>query len=100
MHELSFPNEHAKRMDEVQAIITLRSGKEIEQPIPKFAGKTKEQEEEESEHIVINQDSMKESMPPAPPPPISPITERKKEGFLARRHPGSAEAGQGEHPIA
>ena len=42
LHELSLPNEPAKRMDEVQAIITLRSGKEIEQPMPKFAGKTRE----------------------------------------------------------
>ena len=30
VHELSFPNKPAKRMDEVQAITTLRSGKEIE----------------------------------------------------------------------
>ena len=42
VHELSFPSEPAKRMDEVQAIITLRSGKEIEQPMPKATGKTKE----------------------------------------------------------
>ena len=64
-------------MDEVQVIITLRSGKEIEQTMPKFTGKTKEHEEEESEHIVIKEDSMKESMPP----PISPSNERQKEGF-------------------
>ena len=64
VHELSFPSEPMKRMDEVQAIITLRSGKEIEQPIPKSEGKTREQEEEESEHIFIKEDSMKESMPP------------------------------------
>ena len=55
-------------MDEVQAIITLRSGKEIEKPMPKSAGKIKEQEEEESEHIIIKEDSMKESMPPPPIP--------------------------------
>ena len=30
VHELSFPSEPAQKMDEVQAIITLRSGKEIE----------------------------------------------------------------------
>ena len=54
-------------MDEVQAIITLRSGKEIEKPMPKSAGKIKEQEEEESEHIIIKEDSMKESMPPPIP---------------------------------
>ena len=62
VHELSFPSEPVKRMDEVQAIITLRSGKEIEQPVSKPAGKIGEQEEEE-------------------PEPISPRTERQKEGF-------------------
>ena len=67
VHELSFPSEPTKIMDEVQAIITLRSGKEIEQPMPKYAGKIREQEEEESGHIFIKEDSMKESiLPPFP----------------------------------
>ena len=65
-------------MDEVQAIITLRSGKEIEQPVSKPVGKTREQEKGEPEHIIIKEDSMKGSMPP--PPPISPSTVRQKEG--------------------
>ena len=64
VHELSFPNELTKTMDEVQAIITLRSGKEVEQSVSKPVGKTREQEEEEPEHIFIKEDSMKESMPP------------------------------------
>ena len=72
VHELSYANEPAPKMDEVQAIITLRSGKEIEQPMPKSAGKIREQEEEEAEHIIIKEDSMKESMPPSPPPPPPP----------------------------
>ena len=54
-------------MDEVQAIITLRSGKEIEHPVSKPVGKTREQEKGEPEHIIIKEDSMKESMPPPPP---------------------------------
>ena len=57
-------------MDEVQAIITLRSGKEIEQPVSKPMGKTREQEEGEPEHIIIKEDSMNGGMPP--PPPNSP----------------------------
>ena len=77
MHELSFLSEPAPKMDEVQAIITLRSGKEIEQPV----GKTREQEQEELEHIIIKEDLMKEGMHPPPPPPISPSTEWKKESF-------------------
>ena len=35
VHELSYTNEPTPKMDKVQAIITLRSGKEIEQPMPK-----------------------------------------------------------------
>ena len=35
VHELSFLSEPAPKMDEVHAIITLRSGKEIEQPMAK-----------------------------------------------------------------
>ena len=42
VHELCFPSEPAKRMDEVQAIITLRSGKETEQSVSKPVGQTKE----------------------------------------------------------
>ena len=78
VHELSFLSEPALKVDEVQAIITLRSCKAIEQPIPKSTGKIREQEEEKSEHIIIKEDSMKESMSL---PPISPSTERQKEGF-------------------
>ena len=51
-------------MDEVQAIITLRSCKEIKQPGPKLVGKTREKEEVEPEHVFIKEDSMKKSMPP------------------------------------
>ena len=50
-------------MDEVKAIITLRNGKEIEQPVPKPAGETKEEEKIESKHIFIKEYSMKKSMP-------------------------------------
>ena len=64
VHELSFPSKSAPKMDEIQAIITLRSGKEIEQPGPKLASKTKEKEDMELEHIIIKQDSMNKIMPP------------------------------------
>ena len=51
-------------MDEVKVIITLRSGKEVDQPIPKPLDATKEQQAEELEQIVIKEDMMKKSMPP------------------------------------
>ena len=83
VHELSFPGEPAKRMDEVQAIITLRSGKEIEQSVSKPAGKTREQKEMEPEQIFIKEDSMKESMPPPFPQALrSKKKASKQEGIL------------------
>ena len=54
-------------MDEVKAIITLRSGKEIEQPVPKPVGETGGEEEVEPKHIFIKEHSMKKSiLPPFP----------------------------------
>ena len=35
VHEVSYSSEPNLRMDEVKAIITLRSGKELKQPVPK-----------------------------------------------------------------
>ena len=64
VNELIYANEPAPKMDKLQAIITLRSGKEIEQLMLKSARKIREQEEEEVERIIIKEDLMKESMPP------------------------------------
>ena len=51
-------------MDEVKAIITLRSGKKVEQPVPKPVEETKEEKEVDLEWIIIKEDSTKKSMPP------------------------------------
>ena len=51
-------------MDEVKAISTLRSGKEIEQQMPKIVEETKKEKEPEPEKIIIREDSMKRKMPP------------------------------------
>ena len=59
LHEPSFLSEPAQKMNEVQAIITLRSGKENEQPVSKPVKKPKEQEEGEPEHIIIKKECMK-----------------------------------------
>ena len=69
-------------MDEVQAIITLRSGKEIEKPVSKPVGKTLVQEEGETEHIIIKEDSMKGVMPPTPQALRSKKKASKQEGIL------------------
>ena len=51
-------------MDEVKAVITLRSGKEVDQPIPKPVEETRKDEELEPELIFLKEDSMKHFMPP------------------------------------
>ena len=42
-------------MDEVKSIITLRSGKEIEQPVPMTAQETENEKEAEPERIIIRE---------------------------------------------
>ena len=51
-------------MDEVKVIITLRSGREVDQPMPKPVEESSKGEELQSEHILLKEDSMKYSMPP------------------------------------
>ena len=51
-------------MDEVKAIITLRSGREIEQPVPLTSEETCKEKEAEPERVIISEDSMKHCMPP------------------------------------
>ena len=83
VHELSYTSELAPKMDEVKAIITLRSGKEIEHPVPKPARETRGEEEVEPEHIFIKEDSMKKSMPPPFPQALRGKKKAsKQEGIL------------------
>ena len=51
-------------MDEVQAIITLRSGIELKQPTPKEVEQGKEVEEAEPEEVVTKEPGLKNSTPP------------------------------------
>ena len=64
VHEIADSSETAHKMDEVKAVITLRSGKKVEQQMPKPLDETKEGEDEELKMIVIKEDMMKKSMPP------------------------------------
>ena len=52
------------RMDEVKAIITLRSGKEIEQPVPMTVKETCKEKEAEPERVIIGEDPVKKTLPP------------------------------------
>ena len=48
----------------MKAIITLRSGREIEQPVPETAEETCKEQEAEPERVIISEDSMKHCIPP------------------------------------
>ena len=63
LHEVSSSSEPNSRMDEVKAIITLRSGKELKQPAPEVVKKGQEAEETEPEEVVIKQTAEKNSTP-------------------------------------
>ena len=47
----------------MKAIITLRSGKKVDQSMPKPLNEAKEGQDEELEKILIKEDMMKKSMP-------------------------------------
>ena len=64
VHEVASAREPTPTMDEVKAVITLRSGKKVDQPVPKSLDTFKEDKEKEPERIVIKEDMMKKSMPP------------------------------------
>ena len=51
-------------MDEVKSIMTLRSGREIEQPVPMTANETCKEKEAEPERVIISEDPVKKIMPP------------------------------------
>ena len=51
-------------MDKVNAVITLRSGKEVEQPVPKPVEEGQEAKETQPEEEVIKENAVKKSTPP------------------------------------
>ena len=64
-------------MDEVKAVITLRSGKEVEQLVPKPAKEGQEAKEAEPEEEVIKENAVKKSTPP----PFSQALKAKKKAI-------------------
>ena len=64
VHEVSSSNESNPRIDEVKVVITLRSGKEVEQPVPKPAEEGQEAKETEPEEEAIKENAVTESTPP------------------------------------
>ena len=64
LHEVSSSSEPNSRMDEVKAIITLRSGKELKQLAPKAIKQGQEVEETKLEEVVIKKTAEKNSTLP------------------------------------
>ena len=64
VHEVSSSGEPNPKIDEVKAVIILRSGKEVEQPIPKPAEEGHEAKEIKPEEEVIEENAVKKSTPP------------------------------------
>ena len=64
VHEVSSSSELNPRMDEVKEIITLRSGKELKQPLPKAAEEGQEAKEAELEDVVTQETAVKNSTSP------------------------------------
>ena len=63
------------RLDEVKAIISLRSGKAIEQPVPMTTEETEKEKEAEPERVIISEDLVKKNM--APPFPQALRSKKK-----------------------
>ena len=75
MHELSSSSEPTSRIDEVKAVITLRSGNKVNQPVPKPAEEDTGEKETEPKKIEIKDDAVKKS----PPPPFPQALKSKKK---------------------
>ena len=67
VHEVSSSSEANPRLDEVKAIITLRSGKELKQPVPKPTEESQEVKEAEPDEMVAKAAAVKNSTPPTFP---------------------------------
>ena len=63
VHELSFSNEPNPRIDEVKAVITLRSGKQVKQPVPGTEEEGQEAKEIKLEEEVTKGNAVKNSTP-------------------------------------
>ena len=74
---MSSSSEPNPRMDEVKAIITLRSGKELKQPIPKPTEEAQEVKEAEPDEVVTKELAAKNSTPP----PFSQALKAKKKAI-------------------
>ena len=77
LREVSSSSDPNSKLNEVKAIITLRSGKELTKPSPKVIDPGQEAMETEPEEVVIKQTVEKNK--PSPPFPQSLKTKKKAD---------------------
>ena len=90
---MSSSSESNPRIDEVKAVITLISGKEVKQPVPKPAEKGQEAKEAELKEEVIKENAVKKSTPPHFPQAL-----KTKKKVINQAE--ILEACEGQHPPA
>ena len=81
MHEIISSSEPNPKIDEVKAVITLRNGKEVKQPVPQPAEEGHEAKEAEPEEEVIKENAVKKSTPP----PFPQALNVDKKAFLTKQ---------------
>ena len=74
---MSSSSEPNPRIDEIKAVITLRSGKEVKQLDPKPTDEDQEAKEVEPEEEVIKENAVKKSTPP----PFSQALKSKRKAI-------------------
>ena len=75
--ELSSSSEPKPKIDKVKAVITLGSGKEVKQPVPRIAKGGQETKEAEPEEEVAKGNAVKNTIPP----PFSQALKAKKKAI-------------------
>ena len=93
VHEVSSSSEPNPKMDEFKAIITLRNGKELKQPLPKQIEEGQEAKEAEPDEVVTKENAVKNSTPP-------PFPQALKAKKKAINQAEILEVSENQHPLA
>ena len=96
VHELSSTSGPNPIIDEVKAVVTLRSGREVKPSAPKPAEEDPNVVEPEPEDEAPKWDTLNKSTPPS----FSTSTQKQEKGHPPDRNIRSAETSKGQHPSA
>ena len=96
MHELRSTSDPNPRIDEVKAVVTLRSGREVKPSTPKPSVEGPNVVKPESENKALKGDIVNKSTPP----PFPQALRNKKKNHQPDINIRSVEASEGQHPSA